>query len=151
MLTRFLFSLFDVCTSLFSVVWRFFYPQRKRQVFLQKGEVEIASIIANALGAESEVVLFDRARVDILTETEAIEVDWAHKWAEGIGQALYYGAVTKKTPVVLLLMNTTDEERYVARVKHVISTYSNTKLKLWLFYLHTGELDMGKKGVYQIS
>lgn len=151
MLTRFLFSLFDVCTSLFSVVWRFFYPQKNRHVFLQKGEVEIASIIADALGAESEVVLFDRARVDILTETEAIEVDWAHKWAEGIGQALYYGAVTKKTPVVLLLMDTTDEERYVARVKHVISTYSNTKLKLWLFHLHTGELDMGKKGVYQIS
>lgn len=152
MFARVLFMLFDVCVALRAVVWNLFYPSRKkRQIYVDYGEVEISAIIANALNAKTEVILPDRARVDILTHSEAIKVDWAHKWAEGIGQALYYGAITKKTPVVLLLMNTADEERYLARVRQVISTYSNTKLKLWLFNLHTGELDMGKKGVYQIS
>jgi len=151
MLTRLFFAFFDICVALTATIWRLFFPKKTRQIFLNKGELEISRMLARALNARSEVVLFDKARVDILTDAEAIEVDWAHKWAEGIGQALYYGAVTKKTPVVLLLMNTTDEEKYLARVRQVISTYSNTKLKLWLFYLHTGDLDMGKKGVYQIS
>lgn len=151
MLTRILFGLFDVFTQLWDVVWNLLRPRRnRRQVYLERGEVEISAIIAKALHAQTEVILPDRARIDILTDSEAIEVDWAHKWAEGIGQALYYGAVTRKTPVVLLLMDTADEERYLARVRHVISTYSNTKLKLWLFNLHNGELNMGKKGVYHI-
>lgn len=150
MLTRILFGLFDTCVALFGVVWNLLWPTRKRQIILPQGEVAISALIAKAIGGVPEYVLADRARIDILTAAEAIEVDWAHKWAEGIGQALYYGAVTRKTPVVLLLMDTADEERYLIRVRKVISTYSGTRLKLWLFNMHTGQLDMGKKGVYQI-
>jgi hypothetical protein len=107
-------------------------------------------LIAQALNGVPEYMLPDKARVDILTHTEAIEVDWAHKWAEGIGQALYYGAMTKRTPVVLLLMNTADEERYLFRVRAVIDAHARTRLTLWLFNLHSGQLDMGKKGVIQV-
>ena len=32
----------------------------------------------------------DGARCDILTETHAIEVDFADKWAEAFGQSLNY-------------------------------------------------------------
>lgn len=150
MLTRILFGFFDICIALCEIVQNLVWPRRRREIVLPKGEVAISALIAEAIHGEPEHVLPDKARIDILTATEAIEVDWAHKWAEGIGQALYYGAVTRKIPVVLLLMGTADETRYLARVRKVISTYSGTRLKLWLFYMHTGQLDMGKKGIYQI-
>ena len=112
--------------------------------------MQIAALIAKVLNGMPEYLLPDKARVDILTQTEAIEVDWAHKWAEGIGQALYYGAMTKRTPVVLLLMSAADEERYLVRVRAVIDAHARTRLTLWLFNMHTGQLDMGKKGVIRV-
>lgn len=137
----------DFCVRLWVA---FFWPTRSRTVVLPKGEVQIAALIAKVLNGMPEYLLPDKARVDILTQTEAIEVDWAHKWAEGIGQALYYGAMTKRTPVVLLLMSAADEERYLARVRAVIDTHARTRLTLWLFDMHTGQLDMGKKGVIRV-
>ena len=54
-----------------------------------------------------EVILSDRARVDCVTATHAIEFDFAPKWAESIGQALYYGyALNKKPGIVLIIENT---------------------------------------------
>jgi hypothetical protein len=64
---------------------------------------------------EAECVLFDSTRVDILTPELAIEVDWARKWAEAIGQSLYYAAVTGKKPGVVLLRRKKTDERYVSR------------------------------------
>jgi len=43
-----------------------------------------------------EYRLMDRTRVDCLTDTHAIEFDFASKWAESIGQALHYSAMTGK-------------------------------------------------------
>lgn len=57
-----------------------------------------------------EYVLEDRTRVDCLTETHAVEVDFAHKWAEAIGQALYYSKMTGKAPAVLLIVGDRDEK-----------------------------------------
>lgn len=48
--------------------------------------------------------LWDLTRADLMNDVYAIEVDWAHKWAEGIGQALYYAAVSDRKPAVLLLV-----------------------------------------------
>lgn len=38
----------------------------------------------------------DRTRTDCISATHAIEVDFSHKWAEGIGQALHYALWTKE-------------------------------------------------------
>ena len=60
-----------------------------------------------------EVVLQDKARVDCVTNTHAIEFDFAPKWAESIGQALYYGEVLKKKPgIVLIVENPEKSEKY---------------------------------------
>jgi hypothetical protein len=59
--------------------------------------------------------LYDSTRVDCLTDDYAIEYDWGHKWAEGIGQALFYGAVTGKKPAVALIVDTETEKRYIDR------------------------------------
>jgi len=49
-----------------------------------------------AHNGQVEVVLPDRTRCDCLTNTHAIEFDFGNKWAEAIGQALYYSIQTEK-------------------------------------------------------
>jgi len=52
---------------------------------------------------EQEVRLPDRTRIDCLSASHAIEVDFTHKWAEAIGQSLHYAAATGKLPGVILV------------------------------------------------
>jgi len=67
-----------------------------------------------------EYTLQDRTRIDCLTSTYAIEVDFANKWAESIGQSLYYGLMTNKRPGVLLIMEKKRKDiKYLKRLKKV--------------------------------
>lgn len=50
-----------------------------------------------------EYVLDDNTRVDLVTSTHAIEIDFDKKVYEGIGQALFYGEKLNKSYGVLLL------------------------------------------------
>lgn len=78
---------------------------------------------------QQEVVLSDKARIDCLTQTHAIEFDFAKKWAESIGQALYYAQAThKKAGIVLIVENATKDQKYLDRVKAVADLYNIT---LW--------------------
>lgn len=63
---------------------------------------------------EVEARLWDGSRVDILNTEHAIEVDWAKKWAEGIGQAIFYSRMTGRKAGLLLLIEDGDE-RYMVR------------------------------------
>ena len=45
---------------------------------------------------KTEVVLPDKTRCDCLTATHAVEVDFATRWYEALGQSLYYGLQTGK-------------------------------------------------------
>jgi hypothetical protein len=47
---------------------------------------------AREIGGRVEVVMKDGTRCDILTATHAIEVDFAKKWEEAIGQSLNYAS-----------------------------------------------------------
>ena len=38
----------------------------------------------------------DRTRIDCYDQVFAYEVDWSHKWHEGVGQALYYASAEKR-------------------------------------------------------
>jgi len=81
----------------------------------------------DAVGGQMEVVLDDGARVDCLTRHYAVEFDYAHKWAEGIGQALYYGIKTGRKPAVVLIVGPNDNA-YIKRFKAVAKKY---KIMLW--------------------
>ena len=59
---------------------------------------------AREIGGQVEVVMKDGTRCDILTSTHAIEVDFAKKWAEAIGQSLHYALHTRKRPAVALIV-----------------------------------------------
>jgi hypothetical protein len=70
------------------------------------------------LGGKIEFVLPDRTRVDCLTDEYAIEVDWAKKWAEGVGQSLFYAQMTKKKPAIGLIVGEKDG-RYLKRLRSI--------------------------------
>ena len=63
-----------------------------------------------------EYVLDDSTRVDCLTDRYAVEVDWDHKWAEGVGQAQYYAEKTGRKPGLLLITDK-NGQRFVKRAK----------------------------------
>lgn len=77
--------------------------------------------------AITEHRLSDGTRVDILTKTYAIEADFANKWAESIGQALYYALSTGKNPGVLLIMEDPAKDlKYYYRLQTVAAIYGIT-------------------------
>lgn len=71
-----------------------------------------------AVKGKAEVRLDDGTRVDCLTADFAVEVEFAHKWAESIGQAEYYALKTNRRPGVLLIMGP-DDQRYLTRLQTV--------------------------------
>ncbi len=94
-------------------------------------EAQHAQQIAIELRGMTEVVLWDRTRVDILTDNYAYEVDWAPKWAESIGQSLYYAELTDKKPGIILLSKRS-EVRFIYRAQTVCAKH-NIKLKVvWI-------------------
>lgn len=65
-----------------------------------------------------EYRLSDNTRVDCMTDTLAVEFDFANKWAECIGQALYYGRQTKKQPACVLIMENGEKDlKYLYRLR----------------------------------
>ena len=66
-----------------------------------------------------EAILWDMTRVDCLAKDYAIEFDFAKKWAESIGQSLYYSKMTGKKPAVALILTSPADYRYVKRVERL--------------------------------
>lgn len=78
----------------------------------------------------TEYVLPDRARVDCLLKDYAIEFDFGKKWAESIGQALYYGLMTGRAPgVVLIVTDPLREFQFIARLRAVADRYG---IRVWI-------------------
>ena len=66
-----------------------------------------------------EYTLPDKTRVDCLTEEYAIEFDYAKKWAESIGQSLYYAKKTGKKPAVAIITSGEKDLKYINRIREV--------------------------------
>ena len=80
-------------------------------------------IAAKKYGGQTEVTMPDGTRCDIVTDTHAIEVDFADKWGEAIGQSLSYGFQTSKRAGILLILERPDDERHLIRVQSIIRHY----------------------------
>ena len=65
----------------------------------------------------TEYVLPDKTRVDCLTDDYAIEFDYAKKWAESIGQSLYYASKTGKKPAVAIILTNPSDTKYIERIQ----------------------------------
>ena len=74
-----------------------------------------------------EYKLPDSTRVDCLTQEYAIEFDFAPKWAESVGQSLYYAICTNRKPaIVLILENGLKDYKYLNRLLVIAKLYGIT-------------------------
>lgn len=90
-------------------------------------EAEYQRTWCNARGGQLEYRLNDKTRIDCLLPTMAVEFDFANKWAECIGQALYYGQKTNRTPACVLIMENGDKDlKYLKRLRYTV--YNKKKI-----------------------
>lgn len=95
------------------------YPEKEYQIYW-----------CNKAGGTVEYKNSDNTKVDCLTERYAIEFDFAEKWAESVGQALYYGLTTgKKSGIVLISENGEKDLQHIKRAQILSKKY---KIKLWV-------------------
>ena len=74
--------------------------------------------------------LWDRSRVDILTDRLAIEVDWAYKWAEAIGQSAWYSFNFRRQQGICLLSgDLKDDARHIYRAQVICAL---KEIEFWL-------------------
>lgn len=79
---------------------------------------------------QTEVVLPDNTRADCITATHAIEFDFGNKWAEAIGQALYYSLQTGKRAGIVLILESESDRKYFIRVNSTIFNF-NLPIDTW--------------------
>jgi hypothetical protein len=77
-----------------------------------------------------EYILPDQTRCDCLTKTHAVEVDFAKKWAEAIGQALHYSAQSGKRAGLVLILESRQDQKYWARLTKIIA-YFGLPIDAW--------------------
>jgi len=99
-------------------------------------ERECQRVIHSQIGGVMEYRLDDGTRVDILLRARAIEIDWANKWAEGVGQSIYYSVRTNRPPVVILLAKDGNWMRYTKRVEAC-------GVECWVWNVATGKFIYG--------
>jgi hypothetical protein len=72
--------------------------------------------LAPKYGGTPQVKMLDGTWCDLLTRTHAIEVEWAAKHYEAVGQAIHYGNQTGRRPgVILLVKDPAKEWRFIMR------------------------------------
>ena len=76
----------------------------------------------------SEYKLADSTRVDCLTSEYAIEIEFAKKWAEAIGQSLHYNLMTGKKPGIVLILENLKDYAHLNRLKPLCQKYG---IRLW--------------------
>jgi hypothetical protein len=82
----------------------------------------------------TEVLMPDNTRCDILTEEYAIEVDFAHKWAEAIGQSLHYAKMMNRQAAIVIVLRKKNDHLHMKKLMRVISSYK-LPIKVFPFQL----------------
>ena len=82
------------------------------------------TLLCDDLNGVMEQSLLDRTRIDCLTDEYAIEVDFSKKWAESVGQSLYYAEMTGKKPGVgLIVRDNAQDKRHMKRLRILAQKY----------------------------
>ena len=90
---------------------------------------KFASIIK---GKTQQYIPLNKRYVDIVTDTLAIEVEFANKFLESIGQSLDYAVLLNKKPCILLIVNGKNDENYLAELMRVNVEYQ-LKIRIYLW------------------
>lgn len=87
---------------------------------------------AGHFDVSSEYKLLNGTIADLVTRQRAIEVEFAPKWAESIGQALSYGLSTKRQPTVVLLLREDEDARFLRRLLPVANEVG---VDVWVYHV----------------
>ena len=74
-------------------------------------------------GGVVEYELQNKTRIDCMLTNEVIEHDFASKWYECVGQALYYSMKTNKRGVCTLIVENQKDNKYVERAVKTVKYY----------------------------
>jgi hypothetical protein len=77
--------------------------------------------------------------IDIVTNIFAIEVDYTHKWAESIGQALQYAYESGKKPCIVFIY---DYSKDYALLNSVLPTIKRLYITLYTIDLRTRKIEI---------
>jgi len=77
---------------------------------------------------ETEVRMPNGNRADCITTNYAVEVEFAKKYHEGVGQALDYARQTGKQPAILLIIENDKDWRYYNKLKPLARKHD---IRLW--------------------
>ena len=80
-------------------------------------------------GGVTEYVLPDRTRVDCLTDTHAIEIDFADQWYCAVGQALHYARMAEREPGIALILEHPEDEKYLERLRPIAA---EAGIRVWV-------------------
>lgn len=114
--------------TFFIIIFLFFFqiPTHSAHTHL---EHEYQTKWCNLNEGNLEYRLPDSTRIDCLTSEYAIEFDFANKWAESVGQSLYYAmSTTRKPGVVLIMENYNKDLKYLKRLQKLADIYY---IKVW--------------------
>ena len=103
------------------------YYNHWKAVYHPHSESSYQHAYCSAHNGIAEYELSDKTRIDCLTDTYAIEFDFANKWAESIGQALHYSLISGKKPKVVLILDSKYKQQqmiYYERVKKLGQIYN---------------------------
>jgi hypothetical protein len=84
----------------------------------KKYERDYQKIFCKNLNGKIEYRLIDKSRIDCLTSEYAIEIDYGKKWAEAIGQSLYYSYMTNRKAGIGIIVDlkSKSDSRYLRRL-----------------------------------
>lgn len=94
----------------------------------QKYESDYADLIQCELGGKREFAVTS-GYVDLLTDEFAIEVEFANKWKQSIGQALWYGLQTNRKPAIVLVKREPKDQKYAIQLGSAL-TYAGLEDKI---------------------
>ena len=87
--------------------------------------------VAKKWKAKTEVRVAN-GRVDIVGANYATEVEFADKWKEAIGQALWYAFQTNKKAGIILICEKPEDHKHAMRLRSVIQ-HNKLDIKVWTY------------------
>jgi hypothetical protein len=106
-------------------------------------ESEYSKRLAARIGGVCEVRNGDGTRIDVANDVYAVEVEFANKWAESVGQALHYGIQSGKRPAILLVLETRGDLKHAAKLLRIAQHY---KLDLTIWITEADEFGKEEEG-----
>jgi hypothetical protein len=98
-----------------------FFPEHNKPKDDNRSEMDFVAKFCHARGGQIEKSLRDRRRADCITETYAIEGDFASKWNEAYYQSQHYAIDADKRAGVLLILENENDKVYIKKLCDLIA------------------------------